>query len=83
MAIMLLAGSAPAALNMSGTPFATPRPTRTRHASATGADPARSMIAIGTAVSAAPMCRSRTGPMRRLSASPTSRPAVIPMVNTA
>ena len=75
-----VSGRLPAALNISGTPFATPRPTRNRPISAAAGWPISSIAPSGIPVSSAPQRSRATGPMRRLIASPTTRPTVMPAV---
>ena len=75
-----VSGWRPAALNISGTPFATPRPTRKSPASAAAGWPISSIAPSGAPVSRAPQRSSATAPMRWLTQSPTTRPAVMPAV---
>ena len=78
-----VSGCRPAALNISGTPFATPRPTRKRPASPAAGVPASRKAASGSAVSSAPPRSRVTGPTHRLTASPSTRPAVMPPAKKA
>ena len=75
-----MSGWRPAALNISGTPLETPRPTRNSPASAAAGSPISSIAPSGMPVSSAPQRSSATAPMRRLIQSPTRRPAVMPAV---
>src|SRR4051794_3330088 len=77
-----LPGWRPAALNISGTPFATPRPTANSPISAAIGMPISSATPSETPVSSAPACSVRTGPSRPVTQSPTSRPVVMPAEKT-
>ena len=57
-----VSGWRPAALNISGTPFATPRPTRNRPASAAPGWPIAACAPSGTPVSSAPPAQQRDRP---------------------
>src|SRR5262245_49281051 len=68
----------PAALKASGTPLATPMPTRKKPARASAGVPASSMAPSTMPASALPPWKSVAAPSRRLSQSPNTRPAVMP-----
>ena len=78
-----MSGRRPAALNISGTPLATPRPiTNSPSSAATGA-PISSIAASGIPVSSAPQRSVATAPMRPVTQSPNRRPVVMPAEKTA
>ena len=78
-----VSGWRPAALNMSGTPLATPRPIANSPISAAAGAPISSSAASGMPVSSAPQRSVATAPMRPVTQSPKTRPTVMPAEKTA
>ena len=68
----------PAALNASGTPLATPIPTRKKPTMASAGAPASSMAPSAIPASALPPWNNVAAPSRWLSQSPNTRPTVMP-----